>query len=118
MSNLKKYILSLVIAFVITIPIASVILAIVFDTLIFLIISTIIYFIVMALVIKSFNYDKDQCPMVKWYHKLLITANYKFNSCSDNTMLLSLMDMTPDYESGDKGSIPLGAIYWGVDKFR
>lgn len=56
--------------------------------------------------------------MVKWYHKLLITANYKFNSCLDNTMLLSLMDMTPDYESGDKGSIPLGAIYWGVDKFR
>nr|DAY34942.1 MAG TPA: hypothetical protein [Bacteriophage sp.] len=30
-----------------------------FDTVIFLIISTIIYFIVMALVIKSFNYDKD-----------------------------------------------------------
>lgn len=59
MSNLKKYILALVIAFVITIPIASVILTIVFDTVIFLIISTIIYFIVMALVIKSFNYDKD-----------------------------------------------------------
>ena len=56
--------------------------------------------------------------MVKRYHKLLITANYKFNSCSDNTMLLSLMDMTPDYESGDKGSIPLGAIYWDIDKFR
>ena len=54
--------------------------------------------------------------MVKWYHKLLITASYKFNSCSDNTMLLSLMDMTPDYESGDKGSIPLGAIYWSIDK--
>lgn len=33
-------------------------------------------------------------------------------------MLLSLMDMTPDYESGDKGSIPLGAVYWGIDKFR
>ena len=26
------------------------------------------------------------------------------------------MDMTPDYESGDKGSIPLGAIYWSIDK--
>ena len=65
MTNLKKYILSLIIAFVITIPIASVILTIIYDTVIFLIISTIIYFIVMAFVIKSFNYDKDQCPMVK-----------------------------------------------------
>ena len=118
MSNFKKYILALIIAFVITIPIASIILTIVFDTVIFLIISTVIYLIVMTLVIKGFNYDKDQCPMVKRYHKLLITANYKFNSCSDNTMLLSLMDMTPDYESGDKGSIPLGAIYWDIDKFR
>lgn len=65
MSNLKKYILALVIAFVITIPIASVILTIVFDTVIFLIISTVIYFIVMTFVVKSFNYDKDQCPVVK-----------------------------------------------------
>ena len=84
MSNLKKYILALIIAFVVTIPIASIILTIVFDTVIFLVISTIIYLIVMTLVIKGFNYDKDQCPMVKRYHKLLITANYKFNSCSDN----------------------------------
>lgn len=46
MSNFKKYILSLIIAFVITIPIASVILTIIYDT-------------VMTLVIKGFNYDKD-----------------------------------------------------------
>ena len=52
------------------------------------------------------------------YHKLLITASYKFDSCSDNKMFLGLMDMMPDYESGDKGSIPLGTIYWGIDKFR
>lgn len=65
MSNLKKYILALIIAFVVTIPIASIILTIVFDTVVFLIISTIIYLIVMTFVIKSFNYDKDQCPMMK-----------------------------------------------------
>lgn len=54
--------------------------------------------------------------MVKWYHKLLITASYKFNSCSDNTLLLSPKDKTLDYESRDKGSIPLGVIHWSIDK--
>ena len=69
MSNLKKYILALIIAFVVTIPIASVILTIVFDTVIFLIISTIIYFIVK---LYSENYPCDGGSQTVSKNKIMV----------------------------------------------
>lgn len=65
MSNARKYILALIIAFVITIPIASVIITFIFNTAVFLIILAIVYSVVLAFVIKEFDYDKDWCLMVK-----------------------------------------------------
>ena len=59
MSNTRKYILALIIAFVITIPIASVIITFIFNTAVFLFILAIVYSIVLTFVIKEFDYDKD-----------------------------------------------------------
>ena len=59
MSNTRKYILALIIAFVITIPIASVIITFIFNTAVFLFLLAIIYSIVLTFVIKEFDYDKD-----------------------------------------------------------
>ena len=59
MSNLKKYILALLIAFVVLIPIANIAIFIILHKTVLFITLAIIYLVIVGLVIKAFNYDKD-----------------------------------------------------------
>lgn len=59
MSNLKKYILALLIAFLVLIPIANIAIFIILHKTVLFITLAIIYLVIVGLVIKAFNYDKD-----------------------------------------------------------